>query len=310
MLKKNIFLNNVLLNIKYGKSLMHMLPNYIYAVIYGNNELTLVVSTENLTKVLYFLKNHTNCQYKILSDMCGVDYPDRSARFEIVYSLLSIVFNSRIRVKISVSEFDNVNTITSLYSCAGWFEREIYDMFGIYFLNNKDLRRILTDYGFKGFPLRKDFPLLGFKEVRYDDFTKSVRYQDLEYANEYKYSTFNNITHKQIKSNKNINIYIKCDTNNTFVTYKTNKTRIMSIGALGFSGFKKKSFYAAISLGKFIGDELKKQGFTNVNIKIKGIPVKLTGIFKGLIETGIKINNIYDITPKPFNGCKKRKIYF
>ena len=84
----------------------------------------------------------------------------------------------------------------------------------------------------------------------------------------------------------------------------------MSIGGLGFSGFKKKSFYAAISLGKYIGDELKKQGYNTVDVKIKGIPLKLTGIFKGLIETGIKINQVYDITPKPFNGCKKRKIYY
>ena len=194
MLKKNIYLNNVLLNINYGKSLMRMLPNYIYAIIYSNNELTLMVSAEHITKVLTFLRDHTNCQYKILTDVCGVDYPNRSSRFEVVYTLLSLNYNSRLRVKICISEFDNVNTVSHIYSSANWCEREIYDMFGIFFLNNKDLRRILTDYGFKGYPLRKDFPLLGIKEVRYDDFTKSVRYQDLEYTNEYKYTSFNNST--------------------------------------------------------------------------------------------------------------------
>ena len=123
---------------------------------------------------------------------------------------------------------------------------------------------------------------------------------------------YKNIKHieSKDKTSQNITLYIKCNTNNTFVTYKTNKTKIMSIGGLGFSGFKKKSFYAAISLGKYIGDELKKQGYNTVDVKIKGIPLKLTGIFKGLIETGIKINQVYDITPKPFNGCKKRKIYY
>ena len=97
MLKKNIYLNNVLLNINYGKSLMRMLPNYIYAIIYSNNELTLMVSAEHITKVLTFLRDHTNCQYKILTDVCGVDYPNRSSRFEVVYTLLSLNYNSRLK---------------------------------------------------------------------------------------------------------------------------------------------------------------------------------------------------------------------
>lgn len=112
------------------------------------------------------------------------------------------------------------------------------------------------------------------------------------------------------KINKNIIVYITCNPNNTFITYKTNKTKVISLGSLGFTGFKKKSFYAAISLGKFIGNELRKQGFITIDVKIKGLPMKLTGIFKGFIETGLKINKVFDITPKPFNGCKKRKIYF
>jgi NADH/F420H2 dehydrogenase subunit C len=138
------------------------------------------------------LKNHSQSQYKVLSDICVVDYPWKENRFEIFYNLLSITFNSRINLIINVDEHYSVESISNLYSVAGWFEREIWDMFGIYFWNHLDLRRILTDYGFKGHPLRKDFPLSGYTEVRYFYNEKRILVEEVSLTQDYRTFFFNN----------------------------------------------------------------------------------------------------------------------
>jgi len=115
---------------------------------------------------------HTNSQFKVLSDICAVDFLKKSTRFEIIYNLLSIRFNTKIRIKTLLNELTPINTITNVFECANWWEREVWDLFGIFFTQHPDLRRILTDYSFKGHPLRKDFPLSGFLEIRYDDLQK------------------------------------------------------------------------------------------------------------------------------------------
>ena len=125
--------------------------------------------------------------------MCAVDYPYKKYRFEIIYTLLSLIYNTRVKVKTYLKELDDIKSITSLYSGANWWEREIYDFFGIFFTNNKDLRRILTDYGFQGHPLRKDFPLVGFYELIYDDSEKCVKRTPIEYSPKFKsYYNFDN----------------------------------------------------------------------------------------------------------------------
>ena len=139
-----------------------------------NDELILVVQTAAILRVMIFLKNDANCLAKILVDVCGVDYPDREQRFEVVYNLLSPKHNQRIRVKVMTDEDTPVPSVTSVYPAAGWFERECWDLYGVFFSEHPDLRRILTDYGFDGHPLRKDFPLTGFVEVRYDDEQRRV----------------------------------------------------------------------------------------------------------------------------------------
>jgi len=172
--------------IRLGTSISQKLPCLIKSFVYANGELTLNVNASALSKVLFFLKYHTNLQYKVLVDMTAVDYPTRPNRFDVVYHLLSIKYNTRIRVKTVINELDSLESITNLYSSAGWAEREVWDMFGILFLNHKDLRRILTDYGFEGFPLRKDFPLSGYIAVRYDEFTKIVVCEPIEHAQEFR----------------------------------------------------------------------------------------------------------------------------
>ena len=141
---------------------------------FENDELTVILSKSILLKVLNFLKDDKVFQFKQLIDLCGVDYPNRTDRFEIVYHLLSINLNQRIRIKLSVNDGDTVPSIVSLYDAANWYEREVWDLYGVIFTDHPDLRRILTDYGFEGHPLRKDFPLSGFIQVKYDDAEKRV----------------------------------------------------------------------------------------------------------------------------------------
>lgn len=149
-------------------------------------ELTVVVDREQLPQVLRFLRDDTQCQYVCLMDICGVDYPQRPLRFDVVYHLLSPRQNTRIRVKVETDETAPVPSVVSVFPTAEWLEREAFDLYGILFADHPDLRRILTDYGFQGHPLRKDFPLTGFVEVRYDNELKRVVYEPVKLEQEYR----------------------------------------------------------------------------------------------------------------------------
>ena len=171
-------------------SLIKTIPKYIKHAVFNHEEYTIYTIPSNLLKILYFLKNHTFTQYKILIDITAVDSPSQSLRFKLVYNLLSIKLNSRIKIETCIDEITPVQSLTQLFSCAGWWEREVWDMFGIFFSHHPDLRRILTDYGFQGHPLRKDFPLSGYVQVRYDDTEKKVITEPLEVAQEFRYFDF------------------------------------------------------------------------------------------------------------------------
>ncbi|MEE9210250.1 MAG: NADH-quinone oxidoreductase subunit C, partial [Kiloniellales bacterium] len=139
-----------------------------------------------IVKLLVFLRDDQNCQFKQLMDVTAVDYPDREARFDVVYNLLSLKHNQRVRVKTTAEEGAPVPSATSVFNSANWFEREVWDLFGIFFSDHPDLRRIMTDYGFEGHPLRKDFPLTGYVEVRYDADQKRVVYEPVKLTQEYR----------------------------------------------------------------------------------------------------------------------------
>lgn len=182
--------NNTKSHKKFIQSLCIMIPKWIKYSISSKNETVFYVFPQFLIPFFSFLKNHINTQFKILIDVTAVDYPSRALRFELVYNLLSISYNARIRIKTCIDETTPVASVTQLYSSAGWWEREVWDMFGIFFSNHPDLRRILTDYGFQGHPLRKDFPLTGFIEVRYDDSEKRVINEPVEITQEFRYFDF------------------------------------------------------------------------------------------------------------------------
>ncbi len=174
--------------------------NSIVPVIFTqtiNNELSYIVNKKNIIFILKCLKMHIKFQYKILSCISGVDFLGNNIdvfyRFSVVYDLLSITFNSRIKIKIFLNEISNINSITSIFINANWWEREVWDMYGIWFNNHPDLRRILTDYGFDGFPLRKDFPLVGFFEIIYDFKKKRIISQPCEFSQEFRNFSFENI---------------------------------------------------------------------------------------------------------------------
>jgi NADH-quinone oxidoreductase subunit C len=150
------------------------------------SEAVLWVPAAAIVKVVTFLRDDDKCLFKLLVDICGVDYPDRAARFEVVYNLLSPKHNLRLRVKAAAAEDQPVPSIAGVHSTAGWFEREAWDLYGIYFADHPDLRRILTDYGFEGHPLRKDFPLTGYVEVRYDIEQKRVVYEPVNLRQEFR----------------------------------------------------------------------------------------------------------------------------
>ncbi|MBI3446741.1 MAG: NADH-quinone oxidoreductase subunit C [Magnetospirillum sp.] len=149
-------------------------------------ELSLTVRTNAVVKVLTFLRDDPGCLFKQLVDVCGVDWPAREQRFDVVYHLLSMKHNQRIRVKVATDEETAVPSVTGIFSSAGWFEREVWDMYGVLFSDHPDLRRILTDYGFEGHPLRKDFPLTGYVEMRYDDETKRVVYEPVKLTQDFR----------------------------------------------------------------------------------------------------------------------------
>ena len=149
-------------------------------------ELTLTVAAGDVLEVLAFLKRDVQCQFVCLIDICGVDYPSRDKRFDVVYHLMSPRQNMRVRVRVLTDEDTPVPSATPVYRGADWFEREAYDLYGILFSGHPDPRRLLTDYGFEGHPLRKDFPLTGFVEVRYDDEAKRVVYEPVELKQEFR----------------------------------------------------------------------------------------------------------------------------
>jgi len=151
-----------------------------------NSELTIILSKSILLQVVTFLRDDKDFQFKQLIDICGVDFPDRLNRFEIVYHLLSLKLNQRIRVKLLVADGEVVPSLISLYNAANWYEREVWDLFGVMFSDHPDLRRILTDYGFEGHPLRKDFPLSGFSQVRYDDTEKRVVSENVDLVQDFR----------------------------------------------------------------------------------------------------------------------------
>ncbi|KAL1977185.1 hypothetical protein VTN31DRAFT_44 [Thermomyces dupontii] len=165
---------------KYGQYIMSCLPKFVQQFSVWKDELTIYVAPSALLPVMKFLKYHTAAEFTQVSDITAVDYPTKSQRFEVVYNLLSVRHNSRIRVKTYADEAEPVPSITGLYDGALWYEREVYDLFGVFFTGHPDLRRIMTDYGFEGHPLRKDFPLTGYTEIRYDEEKKRIVYEPLE----------------------------------------------------------------------------------------------------------------------------------
>jgi NADH/F420H2 dehydrogenase subunit C len=173
-----------------GFYILQCFPKGISSGSLTKSALVFVVEKETLIAFLRFLRSHSELRFSQLLDIWGVDYPGRKKRFEVNYMLLSLKLNMRIILKVSVSEAEIVESATGLFDSAGWLEREVWDMYGVYFGNNKDLRRILTDYGFEGHPLRKDFPLSGFVEVRYDDGEKRVLEEPLELQQEYRLFNF------------------------------------------------------------------------------------------------------------------------
>ena len=152
-----------------------------------NNQIEIIIDSKKLISSFQFLKDNSQCQFRQLTDIAGVDYPDREKRFEVVYHLLSFKNNLRARVKVFINEDTAIDSLTSVFPCANWFEREAFDMYGIQFNDHPDLRRILTDYGFEGHPLRKDFPLSGNVEVRYNEIGKKIVYEPVKLQQDYRH---------------------------------------------------------------------------------------------------------------------------
>ncbi len=172
-----------------GKVLSYYLDEYKHA----ESEIVLLVDKNFINDVLRFLRDDPDCKFEMLLDITALDHPSRpSARFDVVYHLLSMSQNNRLRIKVPVKEDDSINSAIETYVTAGWFEREVWDMFGIPFAGNPDMRRILTDYGFEGHPLRKDFPLTGYVEVRYDDELKRVVYEPVTLQQDFR--VFDNLS--------------------------------------------------------------------------------------------------------------------
>jgi NADH-quinone oxidoreductase subunit C len=161
-------------------------PSLVEDAVFAYDELTLVTNAESIIELLTFLRDDARCGFVSFIDICGVDYPARAKRFDVVYHLLSPKQNLRIRIKLATTEDEAVPSAFPIFPGADWFEREAWDMYGILFTGHPDLRRILTDYGFEGHPLRKDFPTTGFVEVRYDDSVKRVVYEPVELRQEFR----------------------------------------------------------------------------------------------------------------------------
>lgn len=166
------------------KKLLLMFP--IIKLEFYNKEICLITKTSLSNNILLFLKKHFNYQFKILTCVSGIDEPNSLYRFKVVYELLSVQYNTRIRVKFIVDELMSINSAASIFPAANWWECEVWDMFGIFFNNHPNLVRLLTDYGFEGYPLRKDFPLSGFYEAKYSQIKNRVIYGNLELCQEYR----------------------------------------------------------------------------------------------------------------------------
>jgi NADH dehydrogenase (ubiquinone) Fe-S protein 3 len=175
-------------NTQHFKEIKNFVPFLIYQRL--NNEIVIVVSIDSFYVSLNILKNHVGYYYQLLSCISGIDFLHKKYRFSVVYDLLSIIYNSRLRLKIFTDELTPVNSSMKIFINSDWWEREIFDLYGIYFNNHPDLRRILTDYGFEGHPLRKDFPLSGFVELRYNENKKRIVVAPIELAQEFRSFAF------------------------------------------------------------------------------------------------------------------------
>jgi NADH-quinone oxidoreductase subunit C len=171
---------------KLGETIASALPGSVLGHGVAHGELTITASAPAIVKVVQFLRDDERCQFRSIIDVTAVDWPGRERRFDVVYHFLSPKQNQRIRVKVEVEEGSAVPSIIEVFPGANWFERETYDLYGVVFTGHPDMRRLLTDYGFEGHPLRKDFPLTGFVEVRYDDEQKRVVYEPVRLAQEFR----------------------------------------------------------------------------------------------------------------------------
>ena len=150
------------------------------------NQLQISISANQILDVVDFIKNDEACEFRQITDIAGVDFPERIKRFDVIYHFLSFRHNIRLRIKITISEDETISSITSIFPAANWFEREAFDMYGIQFKDHPDLRRILTDYGFEGYPLRKDFPLSGNVEIRYDEIDKKIIHEPVNLQQDFR----------------------------------------------------------------------------------------------------------------------------
>jgi len=169
-----------------GDYIVNAVPELTGSPSVALDELSITTSRESLIRLLTFLRDDAECQFKQLVDICGVDWPERDPRFDVVYHLLSHRQVHRIRIKVQTDAETPLPSATGLFSAAGWYEREVWDMYGLFFEGHPDLRRLLTDYGFDGHPLRKDFPLTGYVEVRYDEEQKRVVYEPIKLTQEFR----------------------------------------------------------------------------------------------------------------------------
>jgi NADH-quinone oxidoreductase subunit C len=169
-----------------GQAIAEALPGAVTGYVTAHGELTLTANAVDLVKVATFLRDDPTCAFSCFIDVTAVDWPQRDRRFDVVYHLLSPTKNHRVRLKIEVDDATPVASLTGLFPGANWFEREVYDLYGVVFTGHPDMRRLLTDYGFEGHPLRKDFPLTGFVEVRWDDEQKRVVYNPVQLAQEFR----------------------------------------------------------------------------------------------------------------------------
>jgi len=175
-------MNYNILNFKFLQYLIKLIPNFIIFAYIEKLELTLLVNYKSLYFLMFFCKKHTNILINCISDITAVDYPGKFLRFEIFYNCFSIKYNYRLRIKTIINELLALVSLNKLFLSSNWWEREVWDMFGIFFYEHARLRRILTDYGFIGYPLRKDFPNVGFYEVRYSESQQKVIYEPLEFS--------------------------------------------------------------------------------------------------------------------------------